>query len=122
MSIRSRRIPVKNRDRAVAFYSTLLGIDLERQAHVLTFEEARDNVPTLLHFKVAQRLDDALAFVWSNGGRVIELPSEVGEREGRALVMDCEGNRVALYTSHAEAPTRHGLIRRIFAGTMFQAS
>jgi len=98
MLTRSRRVPVKNRDRAIAFYSALLGVDLERDAQALTFEERSDNVSTLLHVSVADRLDDALAFIWSNGGRVLDPePSTAGE-DRYALVMDCEGNHLALYT------------------------
>jgi predicted enzyme related to lactoylglutathione lyase len=95
MFTRSRRVPVKNRDRAIAFYSALLGVDLERQTHALTFEERGDSVSTLLYFNVAHRLEDALALVWSNGGRILQPePTDCC-----ALVMDCEGNHIALYTS-----------------------
>lgn len=98
MSTNSCRVPVKNRDRAVAFYSALLGVDLTRDVQGLTFEERGDNVSMLLHMTVANRLDDALAFIWSNGGRVLEAePSHEGE-DRYALVMDCEGNHLALYT------------------------
>jgi len=101
MLTRKRRVPVKNRDRAIAFYSALMGVDLERQSNALTFEESDENVTTLLHLNVSHRLDDALAYVWSNGGRVIEPEPQVAGDERRALVMDCEGNHVALYTDCA---------------------
>lgn len=95
MFTRSRRVPVKNRDRAIAFYSALLGVEHDMQA--LTFEERSDNVSMLLHVNVANRLDDALAFIWSNGGRVLDPdPSDAGE-DRYALAMDCEGNHLALY-------------------------
>jgi predicted enzyme related to lactoylglutathione lyase len=97
----SRRVPVKNRDRAIAFYSALLGVDLERQSTALSFEERGDDGSPLLHFNVAKRLDDALAFVWSNGGRVLEPEPIVAGHNRCVLVMDCEGNRIALYTDRA---------------------
>jgi predicted enzyme related to lactoylglutathione lyase len=97
----SRRVPVKNRDRAIAFYSALLGVDLGRQSTTLSFDERGDNESTLLHFNIANRLDDALAFVWSNGGRVLEPDAVAAGRDRCALVMDCEGNRIALYTDRA---------------------
>ena len=98
MLTNSRRVPVKNRDRAIAFYSTLLGVDLEHGGHAMTFEERSDNVSMLLHVNVANRLDDALAFIWSNGGRVLDPEPDDGGAERYALVMDCEGNHLALYT------------------------
>jgi predicted enzyme related to lactoylglutathione lyase len=97
----SRRVPVKNRDRAIAFYSALLGVDLERQSTALSFEERGDNESTLLYFNIAKRLDDALEFVWSNGGRILVPEPIVAGRDCCALVMDCEGNRIALYTDRA---------------------
>ena len=97
---RARRVPVKNRERAIAFYSSLPGVD-DRQSTALTFEESPDNVATLLRIDVSDRLDDALAFVWSNGGRVLD-PEPINDGDARcAWVMDCEGNRVALYTADA---------------------
>ena len=97
---RVRRVPVKNRERAIAFYSALPGVD-DRQSTVLSFEESPDNVASLLRIDVANRLDDALAFVWSNGGRVLD-PEPVADGDARcAWVMDCEGNRVALYAAGA---------------------
>ena len=100
MSIRGHRVPVKNRDRAIAFYSALLGADLKQQADVLTFEERNEDVPTLLHLTVSRRLDDALAFVWSNGGCILQPEIDV-DRNGCVLVQDCEGNHIALRTTEA---------------------
>jgi predicted enzyme related to lactoylglutathione lyase len=51
-----------------------------------------------LHVHVADRLDDALAFIWSNGGRVLDPAPEEDGAARYALVMDCEGNHLALYT------------------------
>lgn len=97
---RVRRVPVKNRERAIAFYSALPGVD-DRQSIALSFEESSDNVATLLRIDVANRLEEALEFVWSNGGRVLD-PEPVTDGDARrAWVMDCEGNRIALYTADA---------------------
>jgi predicted enzyme related to lactoylglutathione lyase len=101
MFMRTHRVPVKDRDRAIAFYSALLGIDLERQSQALSFEERRQDAPTLLYFNVANRLEDALAFIWSNGGRVLEPEPIVAGDRRCVLAMDCEGNRIALYTDCA---------------------
>jgi predicted enzyme related to lactoylglutathione lyase len=101
MFMRTRRVPVKDRERAIAFYSALLGIDLEQQSQALLFEERRHDASALLHFNVADRLDDALAFVWSNGGRVLEPEPIAAGQQRCVLAMDCEGNRIALYTDSA---------------------
>jgi predicted enzyme related to lactoylglutathione lyase len=85
----------------------LLGVDLERDAQALTFEERSDNPQKiedgmLLHVNVANRLDDALAFIWSNGGRVLDPEPGAAGEDRYALVMDCEGNHLALYTASSE--------------------
>jgi predicted enzyme related to lactoylglutathione lyase len=89
-------VPVRDRSRAVAFYSALLGIDLEREASArLEFEERTDANPVLLRLKIAC-IEDALAVVWSNGGCVLE-PERTTEGHARcAIVMDTEGNRLTL--------------------------
>lgn len=101
MNVRTRRIPVKNRERAIAFYSALLGIELEGLEHALIFDESEDDVTTLLHFDVADRIDAALEVVWSKGGCVLELGEHASGSDYRALVLDCEGNRIALCAEHA---------------------
>jgi predicted enzyme related to lactoylglutathione lyase len=100
MFMRIRRVPVKNRERAIAFYSALPGVDIG-QSDALAFEERDNTVAGLLRFDVANRLDEALAFVWSNGGRVLEPEPTAGGSDRCALVLDCEGNRIALYASDA---------------------
>ena len=95
MFTRVRRVPVKNRERAIAFYSSLPGV--KQQSDTLSFEED-DNVATCLRLDVANCLDEALAFVWSNGGCVLEPEPIADGSARRAIVMDCEGNRIALYT------------------------
>ena len=97
---RVRRVPVKNRERAIAFYSALPGVD-DCEANSLSFEESPDNVAALIRIEVAHRLDDALEFVWANGGHVLDPEPITEGSTRRVLVMDCEGNRVALYTAAA---------------------
>jgi predicted enzyme related to lactoylglutathione lyase len=99
--MRTRRVPVKDRERAIAFYSALLGIDLEQQSQALSFEERCQDAPALLYFNVSERLEDALAFIWSNGGRVLEPEPIVAGHRRCVIAMDCEGNRIALWTDCA---------------------
>jgi predicted enzyme related to lactoylglutathione lyase len=94
MNVRAQRIPVKDRSRAIAFYSSLLGIDLTTDTSVLVFEQTGCESESPLLVDVAHRLEEVLALVWSNGGRIIE--AELGSQPC-ALVMDCEGNRVELH-------------------------
>jgi predicted enzyme related to lactoylglutathione lyase len=53
----------------------------------------------LVSLDVGNRLDDALDFVVSNGGRILKPRTKI-EAEGRdyfALFIDTEGNRMGLY-------------------------
>jgi predicted enzyme related to lactoylglutathione lyase len=89
-------IPVRDRNRAIGFYSALLGMDLRRDSSgPLQFEEGEDANPVLLRLKIGC-IEDALAIVWSNGGCVLEAESQIEGRAPYALVMDTEGNRLTL--------------------------
>lgn len=91
-------VPVRDRNRAVAFYSALLGVDLgvEQKSALLSFEEQTD-AAALIQLRI-RSLDEALEAVWSNGGRVLE-PERLEEFPVRQiLVLDTEGNRLALVT------------------------
>ena len=74
MNLKTRRIPVKDRDRAIAFYSALLGIDLLEDTSAVCFDEIDGTSEAPLCVDVAQPLDDVLAMVWSNGGRIVAKP------------------------------------------------
>jgi predicted enzyme related to lactoylglutathione lyase len=89
-------VPVQNRERAIAFYSALLGIDLERAggAPRLEFKEGAA-APDPIHLRIAC-IDAALEIVWSKGGRVLEPERLDAGRVDRILVLDSEGNRLAL--------------------------
>ena len=98
MVMRCLSVPVQNLTRAKAFYSALLKIDLERQPRSLKFERRSEPSMPLLRFDVTDRFDEAISFVWSNGGRIIELAATPNDKRN-ALVMDCEGNCIALYAT-----------------------
>jgi predicted enzyme related to lactoylglutathione lyase len=91
------RVPVRDRERAIAFYSALLGIDLELVSSVsvpLRFEE-RSAASTPIYLRI-DCLDRALEVVWSQGGCVLE-PERLESGPVRSiLVLDSEGNRVTL--------------------------
>jgi predicted enzyme related to lactoylglutathione lyase len=114
-------IPVTEVDRAIAFYSAVLGTPVTKQGgpgfvfgllpHVpggvggcLYFPEG-DNAPSrvgpLVYLNVAGRLMPAIEAVLANGGRVLQAIQPIGAHGFRAIVVDCEGNRIALHSPTA---------------------
>ena len=90
------RVPVRNRSRALAFYAALLGTDSDTQPASMLFQfEERCELGALIHLRIGC-LDDALEAVWSNGGCVLEPERLEHEIPSSILVMDSEGNRLAL--------------------------
>ena len=111
-------IPVRNLDRATAFYQTLLASPLRRetigasQLGVFGHDEtgvggcliAGDDVPapaangTLVYLNAKPSLDVVLARVEAAGGRIatpkVQLPGDMG---CFAHITDTEGNRVGLH-------------------------
>jgi predicted enzyme related to lactoylglutathione lyase len=114
-------IPVRNLDRAQAFYEALLAAPLRREAiglHALAVFNydatgvggclmAGDDVPapaadgTLIYLNATPSLDAAMARAVQAGGRIatpkVQLPGDMG---CFAHITDTEGNRVGL---HAQA-------------------
>jgi predicted enzyme related to lactoylglutathione lyase len=113
-------MPVQDLDRAMRFYSAVLGSPIQKQQFsgmsfaVLPHEEAgvsgcltpncdgNDNEPSdhgpLLYLNCQGRLDEAVAAVASNGGKVLQPRHPIGPYGFRALVLDSEGNRIALHS------------------------
>lgn len=52
----------------------------------------------LLYFNCQGRLDQAIAAVESHGGKVLQPRHQIGPHGFRALVLDSEGNRIALHS------------------------
>jgi uncharacterized protein len=118
-------IPVTNLDRAVKFYSAVLGKEVRRfsdggaEYGLLAHEEQSasgclcvrsdsggvDNRPSangpLIYLLVEGRLDDAVEAARQNGGKVLRARQQIGEHGFRAVIIDSEGNRIALHTSAA---------------------
>lgn len=111
-------IPVADLDRAIDFYSAVLGDDVTKRAAgpdaeygLLPWSEgavsgclvrASDNAPSpkgaLLYLNVEGRLDAAIQAAAERGGRVLEPKHQIGEHGFRAVIADSEGNRVALHS------------------------
>jgi predicted enzyme related to lactoylglutathione lyase len=116
-------IPVTNLDRAVKFYSAVLGQEVSKFSEqgfeygLLPHEEqsasgclcvgsdsaGSDNKPSqngpLIYLSVEGRLDDAAKAVTSNGAKVLQEKKQIGPHGFRAVVVDSEGNRIALHST-----------------------
>lgn len=108
-------IPVVDLERAIRFYDAVLGGVTKDSFDGMEFgifmhEEgnggclaampgvrpSRDGV--LIYLNANGRLDEAIAAVEPNGGKVLEPKREIGPHGYRAIVLDSEGNRVALHS------------------------
>lgn len=108
-------IPVTNLARATRFYSAVLakpvfevpGMELS----VLPNAEVgasgclavmKDNIPAqkgpLIYLSVEGRLNAAIEAVQSNGGEILQPKESIAPHGFRALILDSEGNRIALHS------------------------
>ena len=64
-----------------------------------------DNTPSangpLIYLSVEGRLDEAVEAARANGGKVLRARQKIGEHGFRAVVIDSEGNRIALHSTVA---------------------
>ncbi len=108
-------IPVNDLDRATAFYRNVLQIefeDLGPEGPVAVMKHGPGDVAgclfkhgdwqpsdqgALLYFSVDGRMQEAVAMVESHGGKILEEASSIGSYGYRAVVLDSEGNRIALH-------------------------
>lgn len=110
-------IPVLNLERAVRFYSAVLGQPVKTHEFpgatvgILPHNDgevggclfaSEERKPTdagvLIYLNANGRLDDAIAAVVPNGGRIVEPKHPIGPFGFRAIILDSEGNRVALHS------------------------
>jgi predicted enzyme related to lactoylglutathione lyase len=114
-------IPVTNLDRAIKFYSAILGKEVRKlsgggmEYGLLPHEEQNasgclcirgdsggvDNRPSangpLICLSVEGRLDKAAEAARANCGKVLRARQQIGDHGFRAVVIDSEGNRIALH-------------------------
>ena len=108
-------IPARDLDRAIRFYSEVLGISVEKDAKmpVAMFKRTPDEmsgcivvgdeaIPSgqgpLLYLNVNGRLEDAIKKAASHGGKILLDRSSLGQYGWRAIILDTEGNRIALHS------------------------
>ncbi|MDD2764367.1 MAG: VOC family protein [Opitutaceae bacterium] len=111
-------IPVIKLDRAIAFYSAVLGAKVPKETaepgieygllpwtdgaasgslHLATGNEPSLKGP-LIYLSVEGRLDDAIRMTAEKGGRIVEGKHQIGPHGFRAVIVDSEGNRLALHS------------------------
>jgi predicted enzyme related to lactoylglutathione lyase len=110
-------IPVTNLDRSIKFYSALLGRNVSKESvpgmDIGLLPHSDDTVAgclvvmpdilpstngPLIYMNCDGRLDAAIATVEPNGGKVLQPKHQIGPHGFRAIVLDSEGNRIALHS------------------------
>jgi predicted enzyme related to lactoylglutathione lyase len=110
-------IPVLDLNRAIKFYSAVLGAAVKREElpgmtiGVLPHNDGEvggclvnstDNQPSdqgaMIYLNANGRLDEAIAVVVPHGGKVLKPKHAIGPYGSRAVILDSEGNRVALHS------------------------
>ena len=113
-------IPVTNLDRAIAFYSLVFGEEVKKiSQHGFEFglfphtdenvsgclcvmedrQPSRDGLQVYLN--VEGRLADAVRAAKENGGQLVKDIEQIGPYGHRAVILDTEGNSIALYSKEA---------------------
>jgi predicted enzyme related to lactoylglutathione lyase len=108
-------IPVSDLDRAARFYAAILGVGVSKETvgdfSFCVIEHQNGNggclVPNhaeiaaggiLLYLNADGRIRDAVNQVVPHGGTVVQPIHAIGPHGFRAIVLDSEGNRVALHS------------------------
>lgn len=110
-------IPVIDLDSAVKFYSAVLGRAVRKQdfpgmtvgilphndgevggSLFTSAEEKPSEKGLMIYLNANGRLDDALTAVSANGGKIVQPRHAIAPFGFRAIVLDSEGNRIALHS------------------------
>ena len=111
-------IPTRDLDRAVRFYSAVLGMQLKKEQAgpgvaiamlphaegsiggclVQNLDARPSESGPLLYLNTQDRLDQALNAVEKYGGKILAARHSISPFGFRAIVLDSEGNRIALHS------------------------
>lgn len=108
-------VPVADLDRAANFYREVLGVGVHQETYgdfsFCVIDHKDGNGGCLVHNKeevaaggvlvylnVNGRIQNAVGKVVPNGGSVLQPTHAIGPHGFRAVVLDSEGNRVALHS------------------------
>jgi predicted enzyme related to lactoylglutathione lyase len=110
-------IPVLKLDRAIRFYSAVIGSQVEKQVYpgmtigsfphkdgeaagcLYMSETVKPSADgPLVYLNVHGRIDEAIEAVEPSGGKVLQQKESIGPFGFRAVVLDTEGNRIALHS------------------------
>ena len=113
-------IPVLNLDRAIAFYSKILGVPVQKISEnafefgLLPHEDENvsgclcvipDRKPSqeglLVYLNVEGRLTEAVEAARAMGQKILAEKAQIGPYGHRAVILDTEGNAIALYSKAA---------------------
>jgi hypothetical protein len=108
-------IPVKDLDRAIKFYSDVLGQTVSKEtvgeitfgllpnaysgvsgSLVLDAKPSADG--PMIYLNCEGRLDAAISTVEMNSGKISQPKHQIGPHGFRAVILDSEGNRIALHS------------------------
>ena len=110
-------LPVADLERASRFYGAVLGIKVQQEKagnmNLAVLEHGPDGnggclIPNakevsgagiLVYMNVDGRIRDAVHQAERHGGRVLQAIESIGPHGCRAIVLDSEGNRIALHSS-----------------------
>lgn len=110
-------IPVLDLDRALKFYSAVLGTELAKTDYdgfslgflpgqsgdvsgclFLAEESQPSDQGITVYLNCQGRLDEAEAAIEPNGGKVLKPKHQIGPHGYRVVLRDTEGNRLALHS------------------------
>jgi predicted enzyme related to lactoylglutathione lyase len=110
-------IPVLKLDRAIRFYSAVLGMQVEKVEYpgmaigsiphkdgeaagcLFTSDTVKPSADgPLVYLNVHGRLDEAVEAVLACGGQLVQPKESMGPFGVRAIILDTEGNRIALHS------------------------
>ena len=114
-------IPVHDLERAIAFYSAVLGSTVTKEGgpgivfgllphagsdvggclYLPDGDNSPSNVGPLIYLNAEGRMAQAVEAVSAYGGQVVKGIHSIGPHGFRAIVLDSEGNRVALHAPAA---------------------